>query len=137
MASDPTARTERPLSPHLQVYRLPLTAILSILHRMTGVALMGGTLLLAWWLIAAASGPAAFAAVQWVIGSWLGLLVLFGWSVALFFHLLNGIRHLFWDAGLGFDLKTTQSTSLAVIAGTGGLTVLAWAIGLLALGSRT
>ncbi len=119
-------RAARPLSPHLQIYRPQLTSVLSILHRASGVALALGTALLVWWLIAAASGPAAFATVQGVLGSWLGLLLLFGWSVALFYHLANGIRHLFWDMGLGFELKTIYASGWAVVATTIVLTALAW-----------
>lgn len=121
---------ERPLSPHLQVYRPQLTSVLSITHRATGVALAAGTLLLVCWLIAAASGPQAFASLQSFMGSWLGLLLLFGWSVSLFYHLANGIRHLFWDAGLGFDLKTAYASGWAVLAATVALTLIAWVIAL-------
>ena len=120
----------RPLSPHLQVYRPQLTSVLSITHRATGVALAAGTLLLVWWLVAAASGPQQFATVQAVMGSWFGKLSLLGWTVSLFFHLANGIRHLFWDAGLGFELRTTYASGWAVVAATLLLTVLAWAWGL-------
>ena len=120
----------RPLSPHLQVYRPQLTSVLSITHRATGVALVAGTLLLVWWLVAAASGPQQFATVQAVMGSWFGKLILLGWTVSLFFHLANGIRHLFWDAGLGFELRTTYASGWAVVAATLLLTVLAWAWGL-------
>src|SRR5437870_12882331 len=87
---------ERPLSPHLQVYRWQLTSVLSILHRASGVALSLGTILLVWWLVAAAEGPDSYAAVQAFLGSWIGLVLLFGWSVALFFHLCNGRRLLGW-----------------------------------------
>lgn len=122
--------TSRPLSPHLQVYRPQLTSVLSILHRATGLALAAGTLMLACWLIAAASGPAAFAAVQSFLGGPLGLFLLFGWSASLFYHLCNGIRHLFWDAGYGFELAQVQASGWAVVAGTVLLTGLAWAFGL-------
>ncbi len=125
--------TERPLSPHLQVYRPQLTSVLSILHRLTGVFLALGMMLLVWWLVAAASGPEAFATAQGFIGSWLGYLLLFGWSVALFYHLCNGIRHLAWDAGYGFELENVYRSGWAVILGTGVLTVAAWVLGLLAL----
>src|SRR5689334_21637940 len=96
--------TNRPLSPHLQIYRHQLTSVLSILHRITGVALAVGTILLVYCLIAAASGPEAFVVATSIIGSWIGLILLFGWTFALFFHLANGLRHLFWDARLGFEL---------------------------------
>lgn len=120
----------RPLSPHLQVYRPQLTSVLSITHRATGVALAAGTLLLVWWLVAAATGPEQYATVQAVMGSWLGKLVLLGWTLSLFFHLANGIRHLFWDAGLGFELKTTYASGWLVVAATLVLTALAWLWGL-------
>lgn len=123
--------SQRPLSPHLQIYKPQLTSVLSILHRMTGVALAVGTLLLVWWLAAAAAGPAAFATAQGFIGSWLGLLLLFGWSVALFYHLCNGIRHLAWDAGYGFELPQVYASGRAVLIATGLLTLLAWALGLI------
>ncbi|HMK68723.1 MAG TPA: succinate dehydrogenase, cytochrome b556 subunit [Stellaceae bacterium] len=121
---------ERPLSPHLQIYRWQLTSVLSILHRMTGVALSVGTLLLAWWLVALASGEESYDAAQGFVGSFLGKLLLLGWSFAVFYHLANGIRHLFWDAGYGFEIKTTYASGWTVVAASALLTVLAWGIGL-------
>jgi succinate dehydrogenase / fumarate reductase cytochrome b subunit len=126
--------SQRPLSPHLQIYRPQLTSILSISHRLAGIALAVGTLLLVCWVISAASGPAAFASLQSFLGSWFGILILFGWSAALFFHLCNGIRHLFWDAGYGFELKTAYASGYAVLIATAVLTVLAWILGLGAMG---
>ena len=96
---------DRPLSPHLQIYRWQLTSVLSILHRASGVTLSAGTILLVWWLIAAASGPEAYEGVQDFLGSWIGLLLLFGWTLSLFYHLCNGIRHLVWDTGHALDLR--------------------------------
>ncbi len=119
----------RPLSPHLQVYRWQWTMALSILHRMTGVALAIGTLLLVYWLAAAASGPEAFETAQTVIGSWIGRLCLFGWTFALFYHLCNGIRHLVWDAGYGFELDNAYHSGLAVVGASGALTLLSWILG--------
>ncbi|HCL49060.1 MAG: succinate dehydrogenase, cytochrome b556 subunit [Gammaproteobacteria bacterium TMED95] len=98
----------RPLSPHIQIYRWTLTMMLSILHRATGVALYAGTALLAWWLLAAASGPDAYATVQAVSSAWYGRLVLFGYTWALFHHMFGGIRHFIWDTGRGFDLKHVE-----------------------------
>ena len=118
----------RPLSPHLQIYKPQLTSVLSISHRITGVGLAAGTLLLTWWLLAAAAGPEAFAVVQGFLGSWLGYLILFGFSYALMFHLCNGIRHLFWDAGWGFELPTVYKSGWAVVIGSAALTVIAWAV---------
>jgi succinate dehydrogenase / fumarate reductase cytochrome b subunit len=129
------ASIERPLSPHLQVYRPQLTSVLSILHRITGVALAVGTLLLAWWLLAAASGPSAFASAQAFLASWIGRLLLFGWSFALFYHLCNGIRHLFWDAGLGFELKNAYASGWCVVAASAAVTLLAWIWGYTAMGA--
>lgn len=129
-APKPVAAVARPLSPHLQVYRPQLTSVLSITHRATGVALAVGTLVLVWWLVAAASGPEQFETAQGFLGSWFGKLLLLGWTVALFYHLANGIRHLFWDAGLGFELKTAYASGWAVLAATVLLTALAWLWGL-------
>jgi succinate dehydrogenase / fumarate reductase cytochrome b subunit len=126
----------RPLSPHLQVYRPQLTSMLSIAHRLTGIALAGGTLLLVYWLLAASDGPESFAIAQAVIGSWFGYLVLFGWSFALFYHLANGIRHLAWDAGFGFEIEQLYLSGWVVLGAAVGLTVLAWIVGLVALGSQ-
>ena len=107
-----TARIERPLSPHLQTYRWTLTMVMSIVHRVTGVALYFGTLLLAWWLIAAASGPGAYANVQAFTGSFIGRLIVFGYTWALLHHLLSGIRHFVWDLGYGFKAERARSADL-------------------------
>ncbi len=120
---------QRPLSPHLQVYRWQLTSVMSILHRLSGIALGAGTILLVWWLVAAAAGRDPYAGVQHFIGSWVGLLLLFGWSAALFYHLCNGLRHLWWDAGHGFELRTAYATGWAVVAVAAALTIIAWIAG--------
>jgi len=122
------AHTDRPLSPHLQIYRWPITMASSILHRVTGVGLGIGTLLLAWWLVAAAAGPEYFALVQGLLGSWLGRLIMLGFTWALFYHLCNGIRHLAWDLGHGFDKATAKTVSMVVIAASVILTLLAWVL---------
>lgn len=124
----------RPVSPHIQIYRWQITMTMSILHRATGIALAVGTLLLAYWLIAAAAGPDAFAGAQALIGSWFGRLCLFGWSFALFYHLCNGIRHLAWDAGWGFEIATMTSTGWLVVMASIGLTLLAWVLGYMTMG---
>ena len=124
------AQGERPLSPHLEIYKPQLTMVLSITHRFTGVGLAVGTLFLTWWLIAAAMGPEAYAFTQWIYGTWLGYLVLFGFSVSLFYHLCNGIRHLFWDVGLGYEIETVYRSGWSVVAATAVLTFAAWVIGL-------
>jgi succinate dehydrogenase / fumarate reductase cytochrome b subunit len=120
---------DRPLSPHLQIYRWQWTMLYSILHRMTGVGLSVGTLLLVWWVLALATGPEAFATVQGFIGSIVGQLLLFGWTWALMYHLGNGIRHLVWDTGHGFDLAVAQMSGHAMAGITAVLTVLIWIAG--------
>ena len=120
----------RPMSPHLQVYRLQMSMVLSGANRISGIVSSLGTLLLVWWLVAAASGPAGFDTVQRVIGNPFGMIVLFGWTVALVFHFAAGMRHLAWDAGYGFGKPVYQKTSLIIIAATVILTLLIWAIGL-------
>ena len=121
-----TARIERPLSPHLQIYRWTLTMALSIVHRATGIALYVGTLLLAWWLIAAATGPAAYANVQAFTGSFIGRLIVFGYTWALMHHLLSGVRHLVWDLGYGFKANEREALSWGALIGGISLTVLVW-----------
>jgi succinate dehydrogenase / fumarate reductase cytochrome b subunit len=121
-----TARIERPLSPHLQTYRWTLTMALSIVHRATGVALYFGTLLLAWWLIAAASGPGAYSNVQAFTSSFIGRLIIFGYTWALLHHLLSGIRHFVWDLGYGFKPSEREALTWGALIGGISLTVLLW-----------
>ena len=121
---------DRPISPHLQIYRWQLTSVLSILHRAAGIVLSAGAILLVWWLVAAASGPDAYEGVANFLGSWIGLLLLFGWTAALFYHLCNGIRHLVWDTGQALDLKSTYLGGWLVVGGTALLTVIAWIAGI-------
>ncbi|MGX7745781.1 succinate dehydrogenase, cytochrome b556 subunit [Rhodopseudomonas parapalustris] len=123
-----TARMERPLSPHMQAYRWSLTMTMSIVHRATGVALYSGTLLLAWWLIACAAGPAAYANVQAFTGSWIGRLIVFGYTWALMHHLLSGVRHFVWDLGYGFKTADREWLTWAALIGGVVLTVLLWVI---------
>ena len=120
------AHDKRPLSPDLQIYRPQLTSVLSISHRVTGITLSVGTLLLVLWLLAAAVGPQAYSTVQSFMHSWLGLLLMFGWTFSFFFHLCNGIRHLVWDAGYGFELRTIYASGWTVVAVSMALTVAAW-----------
>jgi succinate dehydrogenase / fumarate reductase, cytochrome b subunit len=128
--------SKRPLSPHLQIYKPQITSIMSISHRITGVALAVGTLLLTWWVMAAATSPAAFQTVRSVIGSPIGYLMLFGWSFALFYHMANGVRHLVWDAGHGLTIRQAEFSGYVTIAAAGALTLIAWIAGLIIMGSR-
>jgi succinate dehydrogenase / fumarate reductase, cytochrome b subunit len=120
----------RPLSPHLQIYKWQLTSVLSITHRATGLALAVGMVPVVWWLLAAASGPLPYAQVQAFFGSWLGIILLIGWTYSLFFHLCNGVRHLMWDTGYGLDIETTYATGWTVVAASAGLTLIAVVAGL-------
>ncbi|MEL7048104.1 MAG: succinate dehydrogenase, cytochrome b556 subunit [Pseudomonadota bacterium] len=121
------------LSPHLQVYSPLINMVMSIFHRITGAALYFGTLLLAWWLVAAAVGPEYFEYVSGIFGSPIGLLVLFGYTWALMHHMLGGLRHFIWDTGAGFDLKTVDILSWGTIIGSLLLTALIWLYNLSAL----
>jgi succinate dehydrogenase / fumarate reductase cytochrome b subunit len=126
--------SERPLSPHLSIYRWPMPMIMSIAHRITGAALYFGTLLMAWWLIAAGSGPNAYGKMSGFMNSAVGRLILFGYTWALIHHMLGGIRHLIWDAGYGFDSTEREGLSLATLLGSIVLTVLLWVVGYLTMG---
>lgn len=125
-----TAAPSRPLSPHLQVYRWPITMAMSIAHRITGGALYFGTLLLIWLLVAAASGEHAYDLASGVFGSILGQLVMFGYSWALFHHMLGGIRHFVWDTGRGMEPGVREALAWANLAGSILLTLLVWAVAL-------
>jgi succinate dehydrogenase / fumarate reductase cytochrome b subunit len=118
----------RPLSPHLQVYRPMLTMMMSIVHRITGVALYAGALLLVYYLVAAANGPAAFATAAAIFGSIIGQIILFGFTWALFHHLLGGIRHAIWDAGYGMDHPAREYLAQSTAIGGIALTVIVWAL---------
>lgn len=123
---------QRPVSPHLQIYKLPLTALTSIAHRITGVINCAGAVLLVFVLAAAAGGPDSYAGAEWILTSWLGTLILFGFTLTLYYHFCNGIRHLFWDAGLGFDLDTANKSARLTLVAAGVLTVLTWIVALAA-----
>lgn len=118
----------RPLSPHLQIYRWTWTMAMSIFHRATGVALYAGTILVAVWLLAMASGPAAYGTVGWLYGSPIGLLVLFGYTWALMHHMLGGVRHLTWDTGYGFEPGTRIQMARLTAILSPILTVLIWVV---------
>ena len=127
MANDKSAA--RPLSPHLQIYRPMLTMMMSIMHRITGVALYFGIILLVWWLTAASISDGYFDFVQGFFGHWFGRLLLFGFTWALIHHALGGLRHLLWDTGRGFDLNLVEWLARANLAGSIVLTLLLWVIG--------
>ena len=127
MANDKSAA--RPLSPHLQIYRPMLTMMMSIMHRITGVGLYFGIVLLVWWLTAASISDGYFDFVQGFFGHWFGRLLLFGFTWALLHHALGGLRHLLWDTGRGFDLILIEWLARANLAGSIVLTLLLWIIG--------
>lgn len=120
--------SSRPLSPHIQIYRPQLTSVLSITHRATGIFLCLGAVVFAWWVAALSLGPEAFETVRSVLGSWFGRLLLFAWTFSFFFHLFNGIRHLFWDAGLGFELRTAYASGKAVVVASIAMTLVAFGV---------
>ncbi len=133
--ADANSPAGRPLSPHLQIYRPPINMVTSILHRVTGAALYFGTLLLAWWIFSAAVSPASFDFVNGFLSSFVGRLILFGYTWALFHHMLGGLRHFLWDTGKGFELPTVNLLSWLTIAGSVGLTLIAWVAGYAVMGA--
>ena len=122
----------RPLSPHLQIYRWSWTMAMSVAHRVTGIALYGGIALLAIWLVALASGPRAFEAVQGFFGSPLGYLILFGYTGVLMPHMLGGVRHLVWDFGHGMEPAQRINMARFTLVGSVTLTILIWAVAIIA-----
>ena len=127
MADAPRAR---PMSPHLTVWRWHITMATSILHRATGVALYGGALIAAAWAVSLAGGPESYATFMTLMGSPLGRLVMFGLTVAILFHLANGIRHLIWDLGHGLEIKSANSSSITILAFTAVATLVVWFLAL-------
>ncbi|MDQ2803537.1 MAG: succinate dehydrogenase, cytochrome b556 subunit [Pseudomonadota bacterium] len=132
--SSPTAKRTRPLSPNMQIYRPQLTSVLSFVNRITGIILSLCAVVLVVWLLAAATGPHAYAAVEGAIASWIGQVMLFGCSFAFFLHLCGGIRHLVWDTVHGFELRSIYASGRAVVAASVALTVAAWFASLLMAG---
>lgn len=120
---------ERPTAPHLQIYRWTFSFLMSGFHRATGFVVYFGYVLVAWWLLAAASGPNAYAHVQWFYGTWIGRLILFGFSWGLIHHSLGGIRHLIWDTCYGMEPNEREWLARATLIGSVVLTVLAWVVG--------
>lgn len=123
-------RGSRPLSPHLSIYRLPLAAQMSIMHRMTGCGLALTALLVVWWFLAAASSPHAFAIVDGLLTSWVGWLVLLVSLVALWYHFFSGLRHLVWDTGAGFPLDQVKRSGIAVLVAAGVMTIVVLVVAL-------
>ena len=121
----------RPLSPHLQIYKPLFTMVISILHRITGGALYVGTLLVVWWLVAAASGPEYFDFANGIMGSFVGRLVLFGYTWALLHHMLGGVRHFIWDTGAMLDVPRARMLAKLTLAGSLTLTLTIWIVGTL------
>ena len=119
---------QRPLSPHLQIYKPQITSMLSILHRATGIALSIGSVILVLWIVALTLGENTYLMYSNLINKWFGKLIIFGFTFALFYHLSNGIRHLFWDAGYGYDLKHAYISGVAVIISSLSLTSITWLI---------
>jgi succinate dehydrogenase / fumarate reductase, cytochrome b subunit len=128
------APVQRPLSPHLSIYKPMLTMMMSIVHRITGGGLYFGMLLVAWWLLATASGPNAYSKFQWFMDTLIGRLMLFAFTWTLIHHMLGGVRHLIWDTGRGFGPVEREWLTLAGLIGSISLTVLIWVVGYLALG---
>lgn len=126
MSAAGSDKSKRPLSPHLQVYKPQMTSVTSILHRASGFALSVGLVMFTWWLAAASSGPEAYEVFQDFCGSGLGLILLFGWTVAFYYHLANGIRHLIWDTGFLFNLKNAYAAGYFVLFFTAVMTGLTW-----------
>jgi succinate dehydrogenase / fumarate reductase cytochrome b subunit len=130
-SAKPSAGVQRPISPHLQIYSPLVNMMMSIIHRITGVGLYIGTLLLAFYLASAASGPAAFAYASWLFSSPIGLLILFAYTWVLFHHMLGGVRHMIWDTGRGFDLATVDRLCWGSLIASVSLTILVWIVAFL------
>jgi succinate dehydrogenase / fumarate reductase cytochrome b subunit len=124
----------RPLSPHLSIYKPMLTMMMSIVHRITGAALYFGAIGIVWWLMAAATGPAAYADFQWFAGTIIGRFILFGYTWALIHHALGGVRHLIWDVGYGYGPVEREFLARSSLVGSIALTVLLWVIGFFSMG---
>jgi succinate dehydrogenase / fumarate reductase cytochrome b subunit len=123
------ASVKGPLSPHLSVYKWHITMILSILHRGTGVFLSLGLLFISYWLLTLASGPDAYQSLYLHVTNWYGQIILVGFIFSIYLHMCNGIRHLFWDTGYGFEIRTYNITAYLVFVVSAVLTILTWIIG--------
>ena len=119
---------QRPLSPHLQIYKPQITSVLSILHRGTGIVLSIGSIILVLWIVTLTLGESTYLMYSNIINNWFGKFIIFGFTFALFYHLSNGIRHLFWDAGYGYDLNHAYISGISVIISSLLLTSMTWLI---------
>lgn len=128
------SQVKRPLSPHLTIYRPQITSVLSITHRMTGLALVAGSFLVVYWLWVAAYDPSAYEKFHECLGSVLGRIALLGWTLAFYYHLCNGIRHLFWDIGKGFSIPAVTRSGIAVVISAVLLTAFTWGVALSSAG---
>jgi len=137
MTHDAKPAYGRPLSPHLTIYRPQISSVLSILHRITGLALFAGSAIIVLWLWSAAYAPAFYTTLYSSLSSWFGELCMVGWTAAFYYHLGNGIRHLFWDIGVGFSLPVMRRTGLAVLAFTVVMTALTWFIAMTTTGTMS
>jgi succinate dehydrogenase / fumarate reductase cytochrome b subunit len=135
--TDSTPARPPPLSPHIQIYRPQLTSVLSIANRISGIALCLFAVAVVVWLVAAALGPRAYSAVQVFMDSWIGRVMLLAATFSFFLHLCGGLRHLFWDAGYGFELRSIYASGWAVVLASSALTVLAWIASLLLAGPHS
>ena len=133
--ADTRAPVQRPISPHISIYKPMLTMMMSIVHRATGIALYAGTVLLVWWLVAAASGSNAYAKVAWFMSSVIGQVILFGYTWALVHHMFGGIRHFIWDTGYGFGPNEREWLVRAGLAGSIAATIILWMVGYAVMGS--
>ena len=124
MKIDNSNNSNRPLSPHLDIYQYQITWTVSIMHRLTGVAMLFGLLLIICWFLAAAFSETVFLFIDYFLQSWMGIFIIFGSLWAFWFHFLNGIRHLFWDAGYGFNLETVARSGWTVVIGSILLTII-------------
>jgi len=132
--ADTRAPVQRPISPHISIYKPMLTMMMSIVHRATGMALYAGTVLLVWWLLAAASGANAYAKVQWFMGTIIGQVILFGYTWALIHHMFGGIRHFIWDTGHGFGPSEREWLVRVGLAGSILVTIVLWIVGYSVMG---
>ncbi|MEZ5840095.1 MAG: succinate dehydrogenase, cytochrome b556 subunit [Hyphomicrobiales bacterium] len=127
--SDANSKAQRPLSPHLQIYKPSITMVMSVVHRVTGAGLYFGTILMAWWLMSVAGGEHYYELTRTIFGSFIGRLVLFGYTWALIHHMLGGIRHFIWDTGAQFERGERDRLAFLTLAGSVSITLLIWLIG--------